>query len=143
MIETAAALPRDVRVDPMGFIAELQKRHGDNLKTKVKVRMLNDEIDRVAGDFFEGLLVQGQTRTVDPKKMLAKFKAGEVSEKDLLSCLSVRREAALEFMSERELDAISTIGSAQPALRVTRKKGVELELVKAVNGLGESIGRND
>src|SRR5436189_5998437 len=60
---------REVRVDSIGYVGELVKQHADVLKTKVKVRMLDDELERVTGDAFEGLLVQGKSRTLDPKKL--------------------------------------------------------------------------
>jgi hypothetical protein len=93
-VEVAEKIVRDVRIDQMGFVAELVKQHADVLKTKVKVRMLDDEIDRVTGDYFEGLLVRGKTRTLDPKKLFKLVKSKQITEEQFLGAVSVKLPAA-------------------------------------------------
>ena len=74
---TTEKLPRDVRVDDIGYCGELTKRHADTLKTKVKIGMLERGHERVAGDAFEGLLVSGaQVGTIDPAKWFKLYERG-------------------------------------------------------------------
>lgn len=46
-----STLPRDARLDQIGFVGELQKHHADDLKSAVKARMSGDSIDRATGDY--------------------------------------------------------------------------------------------
>ena len=131
----APSVAHDHRADQIGFVNELQRLHADRLKSALKCRMLDNELTRVCGDYFEGLLVEGTIGTVDPKKLFKMLQAGEISEKDFLGCVKVNREAALKIVAERDLDKLSTFVDATPSLRVTRIKGVNLELVEALNGL--------
>ena len=135
----AAAPARDFRIDQIGFAGELQKRHVDNLKSAVKVRMTGEGLDLVAGDFFEGRLVATETGVVDPAKLLNLWAKDKITRAQLLSALSVRKEPLAEFLSRGEIEAMSTTAAGSPQLRVTRIKGVELKLVDAVKGLGESL----
>ena len=130
---------RDVRIDQMGFVAELVKHHADVLKTKVKVRMLEDETHRVTGDFFEGLLVKGKTRTLDPKKLFKLVKSKQITEEQFLGAVTVKLPAAEQLLSGNEMAKLCDEADASPSLRVTRCKGVELKLVDVVQGLAKSI----
>ena len=136
-----AATPRDVRVDQIGFAAELQKQHVDHLKSAVKVRMTGEGLDRVEGDYFEGQLVETSASTVDPGKLLAMYAKDNITRAQLLSCLSVKKEPLAAFLTGEQISAMSTTTGGTPQLRVSRKKGVELKLVDAVKGLGDSIAK--
>lgn len=136
MSETAtAAVPRDVRVDQIGFVNELVSQHANNLKTALKVRMDNDSIERVRGDVFEGLLVSTFVSTVPPAKLLALYEKDKITRAQFLSALSVRKEPLEAFLSGDEIRRISETTPGNPQLRVNRIKGVELKLVDAVKGL--------
>ncbi len=125
-------LPRDVRIDQIGFVGELQKHHADGLKTKLKVRMLDESIERIAGDFFEGLIVLGRVGTVDPKKFYRLIKSGRITEAQFVEAVSINRAAAQKLLPEKDLDRLTDYVDAAPALRVARIKGVELSLVDAL-----------
>lgn len=133
------SLPRDVRVDHIGFCNELASKLANDLKSAVKVRMAGEEIDRVRGDYFEGQLVQSTVSTVDPAKLLAMYAKEKITRAQMLSALTVKKEPLAEFLTGAQIDAISESGPGTPQLRITRIKGVELKLVDAVKGLGESI----
>jgi hypothetical protein len=137
--EVAEKIVRDVRIDQMGFVAELVKQHADVLKTKVKVRMLEDEIDRVTGDYFEGLLVRGKTRTLDPKKLFKLVKSKQITEEQFLGAISVKLPAAEQLLSGNDMAKLCDETDASPQLRASRIKGVELKLVQVVQGLASSI----
>jgi hypothetical protein len=139
-IETAAAIPRDIRVDQIGFVAELQKLYADHLKTLVKDRMGRESIARVEGDFYEGLLISGGSVSVaDPAKFLRLYESKRITRKEFLSALAVRNEPAKQFLSLDELDAISERQPASPALRVSKKKQVEVKLVDAVKSIQQTM----
>jgi hypothetical protein len=110
MCETAAAqsaaLPRDVRVDQIWFVNELQKHHVDDLKSAVKVRMTGDGLERVEGDFFEGLLVTPTESTVDPAKLLNLYARDKITRAEMISVLSVRKEPLAKVLSGAEIAAM-------------------------------------
>ena len=139
MSEAATALPRDVRVDHIGFCNELATKLANDLKSAVKVRMDNDELTRVTGDYFEGQLVRSTVSVVDPAKLLALWSKDKITRAQLLSALCVKKEPLAQFLTGAQIDAISETSPGTPQLRVTRIKGVELKLVDAVKNLGESI----
>lgn len=132
-------IPRDVRIDQLGFAGELQKQHVDSLKTAVKVRMNDEELDRVRGDYFEGQLVPTVVTTIDPGALLALYSKSKITRAELLSCLSVKKEPLAAFLTGKEIEAMSTKAEGSPQLRVTRIKGVEVGLTTALKGLGDSI----
>ena len=132
-------IPRDVRVDQLGFASELQKQHVDNLKSAVKVRMDGEGLTRVEGDYFEGLLVPQDVTSIDPAKLLALYAKDKITRAQLLSCLSVKKEPLAVFLTGGQIAAMSETKPGTPQLRVTRKKGVEVKLVDALKKLGDSI----
>src|SRR3954469_18003522 len=119
-VETPLKIIREVRVDQIGFVGELVKQHADVLKTKVKVRMLDDELERVTGDAFEGLLVKGKTRTLCPKKLFALVKKKQITEEQFLNSVTVRLPAAEQLLSGNDMDRLCDETDASPSLRVTR-----------------------
>ena len=143
MSETAetVAPARDVRVDQIGFVGELQKRHADLLKTRVKCRMLEEELDVVRGEYFQGLFVKTTETTVDPAKLLALYDAGRISRANFLSAIKVVKEPLSAFLTGDQVEKMSTTAVGSPALRVTRLQGVEVALVDALKQLGSSIPR--
>ena len=130
---------RDVRVDQLGFVGELTKRHSDPLKTAIKLAMANKAADRCRGDFFAGLLVTPQKSEIDPGAFLRKFEKGEITRAQFVACLTIRRKPAEEYFSGQALDSMSRDLPSTPSLTVTRLKGVEPTLVDAVRELGASI----
>jgi hypothetical protein len=138
--DAGRASRRDVRVDHLGFVNELTKHFADPLKQQIKLRMNERKLDLAEGDFFEGLLVRGESSSIDPAKYLKLFEKGRITRADFLSALSIKRTAATVFLSEKEVDAISDATPATPQLRVSRRKGVEIKLVDAVRGLADAIG---
>ena len=134
------ASARDVRVDQIGFVGELQKHFADDLKTAVKAKMSGDGLQHVEGDYFDGLLVDGyDVQTIDPAKFLKLYEDGKIKRAEFLSALKIANKPAAEFLSGKEIDRISTTAAGQSQLRVTRKKGVEIKLTDAVRGLGKEL----
>jgi hypothetical protein len=126
---------RDVRVDQVGFVAELVKHHADHRKSEVKCSMLEKGLDRVAGDFFAGHLVTSSSAEIDVAKFFKLFEQEKLSKKDLLACISVSRASASKALGQ---DAIARLLVEKPPvhqLRVERVKGVEVSLVDAVKHL--------
>lgn len=137
--EPAPAVSRDVRVDSIGFVDELKKQLADKIRDKVKSRMTEGEIQRVAGEYFEGLLVTASTSTIDAEKLFKLYKGGKVSEKDFVSAIAVVKKPLEAFMSARDIDRISVAGPPQLQLRVTRKKDVSITVEDALRGLNLTI----
>lgn len=129
------APPHDTRIDTLGFCAELQKRLADPLKSAVKIDMLDRAIDRLAGESFDSLLVQGTTRTVDPAKFLRLYERGKITRDQFCGAIRVKSDAALDGVSRDDLAAISTEAPSSPALRVTLRKGEILSLADVMDGI--------
>lgn len=131
---------RDQRVDPIGFVKELQDQHADGLKQAVKGRMEAGDLERVRGDFFEGLLVRPNAAPVDPSDLLRLYERKSITREELCSALSVKKEPLAEFLTQRQIDKLAGEGTpATPRLCVSRIKGVEVTLVEAMIGLSESL----
>lgn len=137
----ATAVPRDKRIDQIGFVAELQKQYVDNLKDGVKLRMLEGEVKVAEGDFFTATLagVGSTVGTLDPVKVFRLVKSGRLKEAEFLECCRVERGKLEEYVSGKDLDRLSEFKPATPSLRVTRKKGVEITLTDALKGLGSAL----
>lgn len=131
---------RDARVDHVGFCNELVKHFAEPTKVAVKNRLLERELDLAEGDFFEGLLIRTCSSVIDPGKLLRLFEKRQITREQFVSAISVRREAAKDFLPGIELAEISEEMPAIASLRITRRKGVEVKLADALRGLGEVIG---
>jgi hypothetical protein len=137
--ESPAAVVRDVRVDRIGFVNELVKNYADALKTGVKVAMLDKSAERAAGDYFDALLVQGSTRTIDPKDLYKLLKSGAINEKQFCSAVTVKLDACGEFLSRDQIARLADERPSSPQLRITRKKGVSIGLVEAIKAVSDAI----
>jgi hypothetical protein len=131
---------RDVRVDHVGFVDELDKHFGKPTREAIKQRMKEGKLDLSEADFFEGLLVESNTSTIDPAKFFNLFCKGRMKKAEFLSAISIGKKAASVFMSQKEIDAISASEPATPKLMISRRKGAEIKLVDAVRGLASAIG---
>lgn len=139
-IETPV-IPRDARIDHIGFVTELQKQFVEPLKGDVKGRMLANDAREVQGDFFTAQLagVGSSVGTLDPVKVFRRVKQGLLTEAQFLECCRIERGKLEEYVSGKDLDRMTEFVPATPQLRITRKKGVELKLVDALKGLGSAI----
>lgn len=135
-----AKMPRDVRLDHIGFVDELQKQFANPLKTKVKADFAGKSIERASGDCFDGLVVTGTRLTVDPEKFLRLFERKAITRAQFVAAISVGRDAAIDCVSREDLAKISTEAPTTPSLRVGRIKGVEINLVDAVRSIAAAIG---
>lgn len=132
---------RDKRIDQLGFLSDLQKHYGDDLKTAVKVVMTEKDADRAAGDLFDALLVQSAVSTADPDQFLQLFFDGVITRAQLVASIRVSNDAALDAIGREKLESISSTKPGSPALRISRKKGVEISLVKALQELALGIAQ--
>ena len=130
---------RDVRIDQLGFVAELDKSFADPLRDKVKEDLIAKSIERAAGDSFEGLIVKSDSYTVDAAKFLDLYEAGFISRAQLISAIKVNRTPAQQFLSLEKLASISLVTPATPQLRVSRIKGVEVKLITAVERIAKAV----
>lgn len=135
-----AELRRDVRVDQIGFCNELEKRYAKTLIASVKLKMAADVVEKVQGDYFEGLLVRAMERTVDPANLLKLLTQKKITVAQFLSAITVQIKPCTAFLSGDQINAMSDSAPATPKLLITRKKGVEILLVDVVKGLGAAIG---
>jgi hypothetical protein len=134
---TDDTIKRDARLDQVGLVDELYERFRQPLATRIKAQM--QVSDRRTGDFFEGLLVGGNKTEVDAEKFFDAFKAGKMTKAQFLSAISVGTKRAKEILGEKDIERISTQSPTSPALRVTRIKGVQIELVTAVKAIAAAI----
>ena len=129
-------------IDQIGFLKELEDQRGKPLKDAVKNHMSAAEKDDFDAEYFDAKLVHGTVQTVDPARFFRLWKRGVIKDADFLACITVQRGKANEFMSDRDLDAISDARDTT-SLRVTRKKGVEVKLVDALKGVADGIDTDD
>jgi hypothetical protein len=133
-------IARDIRVDQIGFVGELQKQFVEPLKATLKARMGERQIDVCEGEYFSALLVEGGTLSVvDAGKFVRLYESKSITRAEFLSAIAVRNDPCRAFLSGKELAAISEQTPASPQLRVSRKKGVEVRLVDAVKGIASAI----
>lgn len=130
---------RDQRIDHIGFVNELTKHFADPAKDRVKHAMALKGADRAEGDFFDALLVGGETRTIDARKFMQLLDRGRLTHSQFSQCIHVNKKAVEEFLCGEEIDRISTTSPRTPALYVTRKKDAQIELVDAIRSLGAVI----
>jgi ABC-type phosphate transport system ATPase subunit len=141
-VEPTAEAPRsikDVRVDQVGYAAEIVKQHADVLKTKVKVKMLEDEVARVHGNAFEGLLIGSRKRSLDPRKLFKLVKANAITEAQFLGAVTVNLDAAKQLLSGNDLNRLCDEGGESHSLRVTLIKDCKVSPVEALRGLTAAI----
>lgn len=131
-------LPRDIRVDHIGYVQELARLWADGLKAAVKLRMGEDGISRVQGDQFEALLSQSSRSPIDAAKFLKLYEAGLISRKQLLAAITVNTAAAAEFLSPEQLRRISGPEITTCSLRIARKQGVQVTLCDAVRAVAKA-----
>ena len=140
MSDTATAkLPRDKRADLLGYVNELVRRFADTIKTELKVRMTNEELDRVAGDVFEAVLTRPFESTVDPAKLLKLYDEEKISRAQYLSATRVVKEPLEKFLSGDQIARMSSSAPGTPRLNLKRIGTVEVKLVDAVRALSESV----
>jgi hypothetical protein len=136
----AHALPRDARVDPIGFAEELGKHFVTLHRDKVKLSMIEKSVDRVAGEYFEGLLICPADRgTIEARKLFRLVAAGKLTESQFLECVTVQRKAAEQYVAGKELDRMSSFTESTPYIKIARRKDVQLELVDMVKGLSAAL----
>jgi len=144
-VEVASGEPvevvRNVGLDHIGFVEELDRRFVRPLRDKVKAALTAKGAVRGAGDYFTGLIagVGKSTGRIDPEKFLRLYEKKKISRAQLVAAIRVGNEAASECLSQAEIDKISDFTPATPRLCVERIKTVELPLVNCVKGLGEII----
>jgi len=134
---------RDRRIDWLGAVKELAKYFDEQVKPKVKATLVGKKAARAVGDFFESILVPGQpVASIDPAKFLRLYEQGKIKKADFVAALTVNKTAAAKVLSGKEIDAISLPGKPRDdSLTVTRRKGVEFDLVKAIKTMGEELAK--
>jgi hypothetical protein len=136
-----SACVRDIRIDQLGFAGELERSlFLKNLRATAKQNLQDKGVERAEGDYFAALLVESERATTDPDKLLRLYERGKISRAQLVSALSVTREPCKKFLSLDDLAKISTTEPATSRLTVTRKKGVQIELVDMVKTLAAVLG---
>jgi hypothetical protein len=138
-MDSETPIPRDKRVDQIGFVKEADEKHAKLLKGDVKLSMINKDQQRVAGDFFEGQLVTFVPATVNPAKFLKLFEQEKITRAQFLAAVSVNTGPCEKFLSGDQLAKISDLGERVTQLRVGRIKGVECKLVDAIAGLADEV----
>lgn len=130
---------RESRLDQLGMVNELVKQYFDPLNDAVKKTLKTKGVKHAVADHFEGKLVDASPESIDPGKFLKLYEDGRLKRHELLKCLSIHKKAATEFLSGKEISAISKPLAPFCALYVTRIKGVEIELVDAVKSIAAAV----
>jgi hypothetical protein len=128
----------DGRIDRIGFANELQRQFIDDIKSDVKISLLEADIAVAEGKFFQALLVESAASITDVAKLFKLAEKREIPLTKLQACLRVDRAAAKKIFGEMDLDRISTKAEPTQSLTVKRKAGVEIALVEALAQLSSA-----
>ena len=134
---------RDVRVDAIGFVGELDRQVAKDLRTQVKLRMDVDGLERVTGDYFAGLLVSASSSEVDAEKWLAAWEAGRITRRQFVDAIAVGKTEAKRALGD---DAVARITTAKPPtlkLNIERIQGPEPSLSDALSRLNSDARDRD
>jgi hypothetical protein len=133
--ETAKTSGRDVRVDRVGLVEELDRLWSAPMKKKIKEDMAKEGLEVVTADLCEAKLASSMSSWIDPVKFFKLFEKGEISRKDLLDTLSISKSAAAKFMSARDLEGVSLSEPGPAKLSIVRRKGIDLTLRQVIQGI--------
>lgn len=139
MADKEIVVGRDARVDHAGFCGELDATFNKPLRGKIKDSMLGKKLDLAEADYFQGVLISGWSSDVDKVKFLEAFEKGEISKKDFLAAIEVKKGVCKEFIAPRRLNELCHKPTRYESLRIERKKGVEIKLVDAAEGIARAI----
>jgi len=126
---------RDIRIERIGLVEELKKHFTDDLRTGVKLSLVEKGANVAESEHFEGLLVQSERSTIDPAKWLKLYTDGLITRKQFLGALTVVNKAAYEILTPPQIARISSTTPGEPQLRITRKTGPEFEIGELVRRL--------
>jgi hypothetical protein len=124
---------RDINIDRIGDINELVKQYQKPLIDKIKSSMSSGDV--VIADRFEGLLVTGESTTVDAEGFVKLWEEGKITRAQFVRGIIVSTSEAKKILAEKDLDRISTVKPTAPSLRVARRDGVQIEVVDAIKRL--------
>ena len=130
--------PRDVRIDTIGFAAELDRQLIKELRADVKARMTENDTVEARGDAFRAVMAATTSTKIDAKALYRMVKAGAISEKDFVSAISVTVTPLKKFLAEKDIARISEQVTGTPQLSVKRIEEVEVDLVACLRGLNQA-----
>ena len=128
---------RDVRIDRIGFVSELGKQFADPLR--LAVRDAHEVGARLQGDCFEGLLYESGSAEVDSGKFLKLLEQGKISRDQYLAAVAVSVTEARRILDEKTFDRVAVVGELRKALKISRLKGVSIELIMAVDQVRSAL----
>lgn len=128
---------RDVRVDRIGFAAELDKHYVEPLRDAVKAAHPNGVL--LAGDFFTAEITEPATNTFPADAWFKLFNDNAITRKQFLAGIRVSTEDARRVLSEKDFDQHVITGIASRRLTVRRKPGVVVDLVRAVKEINDQV----
>ena len=99
---------------------------------------LRQLIDRVAPTDAT-VLVTGESGYTDAKRLFKKVATGQITEKQFLDCISVKRAEAKKLLGEIELNKMTVFTPSSPRLNIKRKKGAEVSLIEALKGINAAL----
>ena len=76
--------------------------------------------------------MNGTIQAPDADLFLTMYEQGQITRAQLVASITIKRDAALEFVSREALADISHTKPMPAQLRITRKKGIEPSLVQAI-----------
>jgi hypothetical protein len=134
--ESTRKVARDIRVDTVGLIQELERRAAKELRDKVKKRMIDEPLDVVHGERFTGILLPGaDVGSIDPEKWMKFWLDEKITKKQFLEAISVGNADARKALGDDVVDRISDFRKSAPKFTVERIKGYEPSLLEVVREL--------
>jgi predicted nucleotide-binding protein (sugar kinase/HSP70/actin superfamily) len=132
------AIPYNRKIDQIGLVGELKDLYTDGLRDDVKADMSKKGANRAEGDLFDAMLVTAESRSVDTDGLLKLYEKKQITRDQFLSAIKANVSPLGKFLSENDIEKISTKTSSV-SLRVARKKGVALVLLDCVRGISEAV----
>lgn len=129
----------DKRIDILGYGDELAKQYLSDLRSTIKLKMVDQGYDVLGARLFEGKLATSTDKSIDARRFYKLFKSGGMSEKDFLSAISVSRTEAGKILAPKVLANVTDEQPGSPRLTIVRKQGVEVKLIDALEGIRGSM----
>ena len=130
------------KVVALGLLKELYKAQHDALASEIKGIMKAREITTLEAGDFTASIVHISGDTVDTAKVIDLCRKHEITLADLAKCIKVNKTPLLTIVAEQSLRKRNILvkSGATSQLRVTPKKGVDLNTAELLSGLVPMVG---
>jgi len=129
----------DQRVDLIGFCKELSEQIAVPANDALRAELATGT--RVEGMYFDALRTEMSTETVEAEGFLKAWEKGTMTREQFVRSIKISTTEARGVLDEKTYKRLTTRHRPTPALRVTRKKGVTVEMGEALAALGRELAK--